>query len=251
MSHITENIQGPHEMVVSILKDELANLPVAECPARIIIVDTPEAAQAAAKVLSNEKVIGFDTETKPCFKRGVSNNVALLQLSTHNTCYLIRLNKIGLTPEIKSILENPDIIKIGVSIHDDFHQMQKLYELEPSGFIDLQKYVKEFNILDNSLARIYGILFGKRISKNQRLTNWEADHLSQAQQEYAALDAISCIQIYDYLNTGVFSPEKSIYYRSIEEVRPIQPIQILPENTDTTSDTNIPNKKSGSSKRKK
>lgn len=213
---------------VSITKQELASLPAAAFPGEIVLVDSEEGVHSAVKALRAESIIGFDTETKPSFRRGQSNHVALLQLSTHSTCFLFRLNHIGLNPEVRDLLEDPDILKIGVSIHDDFHNLRKLYNLNPSGFIDLQSYVKDFDILDNSLSRIYGILFGKRISKGQRLTNWEAPELTLHQQEYASLDAYACIQIYDHLNTEGFNPSESPYYRTMEEIHPTQ--QVNSEN---------------------
>lgn len=205
---------------VTISKEELAQLPLVTYSGNIRLVDTEELAEEAAKELRNETEIGFDTETKPSFKRGQTNNVALLQLSTHTVCYLFRLNKIGLPHCVKKILEDEKIVKIGVSIHDDFHNLHKLYSLEPAGFIDLQSFVKKYNINDNSLARIYAILFGHRISKGQRLTNWEADTLSSGQQHYAALDALACIRIYDYLLSGNFNPLESPYLREIPEEHP-------------------------------
>ncbi len=208
------------ERVVSISKQELAVLPVAAFPGKIVMVDRPEKVSEAVSALCAEAVIGFDTETKPSFRRGHSNNVALLQLSTHTTCYLFRLNMIGMYPEVRRLLENPDIIKIGVSIHDDFHNLHKLYDMTPQGFIDLQSYVKDYDIIDNSLSRIYAILFGKRISKGQRLTNWEAPELTIHQQEYASLDAYACIQIYDHLNRYGFDPASSPYYHTLEELHP-------------------------------
>lgn len=213
------------ERVVSISKQELAVLPVAAFPGNIVVVDRPEKVSEAVCALCAETVIGFDTETKPSFRRGHSNNVALLQLSTHTTCYLFRLNMIGMFPEVRELLENPDILKIGVSIHDDFHNLHKLYDMKPQGFIDLQSYVKDYDILDNSLSRIYAILFGKRISKGQRLTNWEAPELTSHQQEYASLDAYACIQIYDHLNQNGFDPAASPYYHTLEELHPAPVVQ--------------------------
>lgn len=211
------NIQVPVRYKVSISKEELATLPIASYPGRIVMVDSDEDVINAVDTLRKETVIGFDTETKPSFKRGRSNNVALLQLSTHETCFLFRLNHIGLHDQVRSLLEDSNILKIGVSIHDDFHNLRKLYNLEPAGFIDLQSYVKDFEIADNSLARIYAILFGRRISKGQRLTNWEANHLTNHQQEYASLDAYACIQIYDLLTSQGFNPAQSPYYRPVED----------------------------------
>ena len=217
MSEKNENkdTQQPEVWGVSIAKDELAALPAASYKGEVTVIDTPEKVAEAVAVLGKESVIGFDTETRPSFRKGQSYQVALLQLSTHERCFLIRLNKIGLPAPIKAILEDYNIKKIGVSIHDDFHNLNKVYNLEPQGFIDLQSYVKPFGITDNSLSRIYAILFEKRISKGQRLTNWEAPELTVHQQEYAALDALACISIYDYLNQEGFEAANSKYYRIV------------------------------------
>ncbi len=203
--------------IVSISKEELAALPAASYQGDIILVDTISDAEKAVGILSQESIIGFDTETKPSFKKRQSNKVALLQLSSHTTCFLFRLNHIGMTEPLKRLLENKDIIKIGLSIHDDFHNLNQLCKINPDGFIDLQQYVKSHKIADNSLSRIYGILFNQRISKGQRLTNWEADELSAHQQAYAALDAHACIQIYDYLNSGRFDPMTSRHLKDAPE----------------------------------
>ena len=195
-------------------------MPIVSYSGGITLVDNEAGVAAAAECLAKETVIGFDTETKPAFKRGQTNNVALLQLSTRSHCFLFRLNRIGLPVEIKNILENNSILKIGVSIHDDFHNLNKLYQLEPRGFVDLQTFVKPYHIADNSLARIYAVLFGMRISKSQRLTNWEAEELTPHQQAYAALDALACVEIYRHLIDFGFDYENSPYYREIEVPNP-------------------------------
>lgn len=200
----------------SITKTELAELPAETYAGTIHLIDTAEAAEQAAAALSNEKMIGFDTETKPSFRRGERHSVSLLQLSSPTDTYLFRLNHIGMPPCVTSLLENSEILKIGVSIHDDFLNLHKKFELDPHGFVDLQNYVKEFNISDNSLSRIYGILFDKRISKGQRLSNWEAPVLTQYQQEYAALDAQACLTIYIHLHDNGFDYNKSKYYREFD-----------------------------------
>lgn len=203
---------------VSISKEELAGLPVAEYVGEVVLVDSEEEAEAAIAELSKADLIGFDTETRPSFKKGMTNTVSLMQLATRSRCFLFRLNHIGLLQGLKDLLGNPEIPKIGLSIHDDFHNLRKLDDrIDPQGFVDLQHYVKQFYITDNSLARIYGILFGKRISKGQRLTNWEASSLTPHQQLYAALDARACIEIFDFLSAGLFDPQKSSYCRLIVE----------------------------------
>lgn len=187
----------------------MSELPTCVYPAAITIVDSAAVAHSALRVLAKEKIVGFDTETRPSFKKGQSHKVALMQISTAERCFLFRLNKIGICAELKNFLENPDIIKVGLSVHDDFAVLRRSANLDPQGFVDLQQLVKEYRITDISLTKIYGIIFGEKISKNQRLTNWEADELTPAQQAYASLDAWACLKIYNYLKAGNFDPLKS------------------------------------------
>lgn len=209
---MSENVVPYH---VSISKEELAKLPIVHYKGNIHLIDRPEEVEDAIRQLRCGDVLGFDTETRPCFKKGQHHTVSLLQLSTRTDCWLFRLNKIGMPDIIKDLLEDKGVKKIGLSVHDDFHNLRQLRELTPAGFIDLQPYVKDYDIADNSLARIYGIVFGKRISKNQQLSNWEAPELSTAQKRYASLDALACISIYDYLESGKFIPSESTYYKEI------------------------------------
>lgn len=204
------------EYYVSISKEELAELPAAPFCGKLQVVDTPEQMQQAVNTLRKSGIIGFDTETRPSFKRGQSYTVSLLQLSTKTHCFLFRINKIGLRPELIDLLEDPTLMKVGLSIHDDFHSLNKLAPVQPQGFVELQQYVKQYRIQDNSLSRIYGILFGQRISKGQRLTNWEASELTSYQQTYAALDAMACIRIYEHVTSGKFNPSLSKYVHSPE-----------------------------------
>lgn len=200
---------------VTISKEELSKLPATHFAGKIHVVERAEDVKKALRTLRKSDVVGFDTETRPSFKKGQHHVVALLQLSTRTQAFLFRLNRIGMTDEIKAFLEDENVHKIGLSLHDDFHNLNKLRELEPQGFIDLQPFVKQYNIADNSLSRIYAVIFGKRISKSQQLTNWEAERLTPAQQAYASLDALACIHIYDEITSGRFIPEENPYYREI------------------------------------
>lgn len=197
--------------IVTISKDKLATLPAAEYKGKISVVDDYNKLTEAITQIKKSTVIGFDTETRPSFKKGLYYNVGLIQLATNDCTYLFRTNIIGYPKELITILEDPEILKVGLSIHDDFHNLKKVAEFEPHGFIDLQSFVKEYKIADNSLSRVYGILFDKRISKAQRLSNWESAELSEAQMAYASLDAWACIVIYDYLKNGKFDPKSSKY----------------------------------------
>lgn len=208
---------------VSIAKDYLSSLPTVPYDLTPTLVDTQEGVEAAVEVLRKADIIGFDTETKPNFRKGGLNKVALLQLHTRTQSFLFRLNKIGLPDAVKALLEDESKLKIGLSIHDDFHSLSKLKPLTPAGFIDLQPYVKQFKIADNSLARIYAIVFGKKISKSQQLSNWEATELTPAQMAYASLDALACIQIYEELNSGRFNPEASEFWCQVPPPPPPPP----------------------------
>ena len=198
-------------MNISISKQQLAALPPAHYHGSIVIVDDPSGVESAIAHLRKTDLIGFDTETRPSFKKGQSYKVALLQLSSYETCFLFRLNKIGMPAMLKDLLEDREIKKVGLSIHDDFRNLNKIQQINPQGFVELQSYVTQWSIIDKSLSKLYGILFGKRLSKSQRLTNWEAEQLAEAQQNYAALDAQACTEIYEYLRDGKFNPEESPY----------------------------------------
>ena len=197
---------------IKISKEVIATRPVETFPGRIVVIDHENQANEAAERLSHEPIIGFDTETRPTFKKGQSNHVALMQLSTHDTCYLFRLNRMGFPPSLKRLLEDEHLLKVGISLKDDFCMLNRLHngELTPRNFVELQKLVKKFGIEDQSLQKIYGIVAGKKISKGQRLSNWEADHLTESQQLYAATDAWSCIKIYEILQSGAFQVPTSL-----------------------------------------
>ncbi|MDE6514118.1 MAG: 3'-5' exonuclease domain-containing protein 2 [Muribaculaceae bacterium] len=180
-------------------KAALAQLPAEQFTGRIEIIQTLDRAVKAVKFLMDQPLVGFDTETRPNFRKYDNHKVSLMQLSTPDICFLIRLNRVGLFPELREFLESEKVTKIGLSTKDDFHVLNRLAPIEPKGFIELQQLVKNYGIGEASLTKIYALLFGKRISKAQRLSNWEAVELTLAQQRYAALDAYACLRIYNQL----------------------------------------------------
>ena len=124
----------------------------------------------------------------------------MVQLSTDDTCFLFRLNYMGFPASLGRLLGNADVMKIGLSLRDDFNSLRKRVEINPQNFLDIQSLVLQYGIEEASLQKIYAILFGKKISKGQRLSNWETDILTEQQKRYAALDAWACLQIYKQLN---------------------------------------------------
>ncbi len=183
----------------NIEKSEIAGMPTAVFSGRIITIDTVDDTDKAVKALSAERLIGIDTETRPSFRKGVQHEVALIQLSTADTCFLIRLNRTGMPDSLVSLLENSAITKVGLSLHDDYQMLCRRRKFKAGGFLDLQQHVTRFGIEEKSLQKIFAIVFGERISKSQQLTNWENDVLTDKQKLYAATDAWACLEIYKRL----------------------------------------------------
>lgn len=181
-------------------KNEISTMPTAAFEGRIITIDTPQAVDQAIIALSKESHVGIDTETRPSFRKGVQHDVSLIQLSTLDTCFLIRLNRTGMPASLIAFLENKDIAKIGLSLHDDYQGLCKRRKFKAGNFIDLQKEVGKYGIEEMSLQKIFAIMFAQRISKSQQLTNWENDVLTDKQKLYAATDAWACLKIYNELN---------------------------------------------------
>ena len=188
-----------NQYATHIEKSEISTMPTVTFEGRIITVDTVKDTDIAIKALSAEKIIGIDTETRPSFRKGVQHDVSLIQLSTEDTCFLIRLNRVGMPDSLVSLLENKKIAKIGLSLHDDKQALHKRRKFNAEGFVELQQFVKKYGIEEMSLQKIFAIIFKQRISKSQQLSNWENDVLTDRQKIYAATDAWSCLKIYKQL----------------------------------------------------
>lgn len=183
----------------TITNDEANALPAAQFRGEIIIIDNDDQVEAMCQYLSEQAILGFDTETRPSFKAGVSNRVALLQLSSAERCYLIRLCRIKLHTPILKLLCDPAILKIGADVKGDLHSLHQLRNFKEQGFVDLQHIAIDWGVEEKSLRKMSAIVLGKRVSKAQRLSNWEASQLTPQQQLYAATDAWVCIKIYKKL----------------------------------------------------
>lgn len=178
-------------------KRVIGDLPQVLFPGKIVsVISESEADKAVAYLLSCD-ILGVDTETKPTFRKGQNHKVSLLQVASKDICFLFRLNRIGITDSIKKLLENKKVPMVGLSWHDDILSLHKRREFSPGYFIDLQNIVGEIGIKDLSLQKLYANIFHQKISKRQRLTNWDADILTERQREYAATDAWTCINLYE------------------------------------------------------
>lgn len=205
------------ELPNKINKSDLVDKPRVSFDGIVEEIDTEDRAQKAIEILSKEKVVGFDTETRPSFTRGVTHKIALLQLSTGKNAYLFRLNKMGIPDCVAGFLSNPDIKKVGISIKDDFHSLASRRKLDPAGFVELQDLCGEMGIEEKGLQKLYGLLFNERISKNQQLSNWEIDSLTESQRQYAAIDAWACLKIYNYVSELKQSRDYRIIRKDAEE----------------------------------
>ena len=182
-------------------KDEINDLSIETFKGNIIIIDSEKLVKDACDYLSSCKVVGFDTESKPAFQKGVENTLSLIQLASEEKCFLFRINVMDTIPKpLNDFLTSKKTKKVGLSLKDDFARIKKFTTKNPENTIDIQNVIEKYNIEDKSLKKIYATLFKKRITKKQQLSNWDAEELSKAQQMYAAIDAWACLKIYEKLN---------------------------------------------------
>ena len=196
-----------NNFINKISNEQTALLPAVEFRGKILLVEQERDIAEACKQLAQQPQIGFDTETRPSFRPGVTFRVSLLQLSTPTVCYLFRLNKIPLAKPILQLLENKEVLKIGADVAGDLRSLRQIRHFRNGGFVDLQTIAPQWGIEEKSLRKLSAIVLGQRVSKAQRLSNWEAATLTDKQQLYAATDAWVCTRIYEQL---LRTPKKPI-----------------------------------------
>ena len=207
-------------------KKEITALPLVVFTGRIISIISPKETDKAVDYLLAADILGVDTETKPAFHRGEQHQVCLLQVSTRDTCFLFRLNHTGITPAIKRLLEDTTVKKIGLSWHDDLRALKARESFTPGLFIDLQDVVSQLGVQDLSLQKLYANFFQQKISKRQRLSNWEAPVLTDKQKQYAAIDAWSCINLYE----EIARLKRTHDFELVEEQEPATTAGVVAEN---------------------
>ncbi|WP_297152742.1 3'-5' exonuclease [uncultured Prevotella sp.] len=194
-------------------------LPLVEYPYKINVILNEYEAERAVDYLLTCDILGVDTETKPAFRRGQNHKVALLQVATRDQCFLFRLNHLGMPQSVIRLLSNRMVPMVGLSWHDDIMSLHRRAEFTPGWFIDIQDIIGNLGIEDKSLQKLYANLFGEKISKRQRLTNWEADILSDKQKEYAAIDAWACINLYDEIMRLMATNDYELIKVAEEEIK--------------------------------
>ena len=175
---------------------DILNLPYRSFSGKIITINQLVQMNGMGKHLCAQPFVGFDTETKPAFKKGQKHKVALVQVATASEAFLFRICKMGIPDDLVRLFEDENVLKIGVALRDDLAQLRNLRPFTPKGFVDLQPYVKQFGIQDNGLKKLVANILGFRISKGQQTSNWEEETLTDAQIEYAATDAWVCHEMY-------------------------------------------------------
>jgi len=174
-------------------------MPVAAFEGEVIVVDKEEMVEPAVSYLRTQRVLGVDTESRPSFQRGLHYPTALVQIASHERCYLFRLTHVGMPEQLAGLFADPDICKVGLAFKDDINGLRRRRNFTPANCIDVQKMVAQYGILDLGLQKIFAICFGKKISKAQQLTNWENSHLTPEQARYASTDAWATLLIYEDL----------------------------------------------------
>jgi ribonuclease D len=180
-------------------KELLQWMPVAAFEGEVIVVDQEDQIQEAVAYLRTQKVIGVDTEARPSFQRGIHYPTALVQIASHERCYLFRLTHVGMPQALADLFADPGICKVGLAFKDDINGLRRRRNFTPANCIDVQSMVPQYGILDLGLQKIFAICFGKKISKAQQLTNWENSHLTAEQARYASTDAWATLLIYEDL----------------------------------------------------
>jgi ribonuclease D len=186
-----------------ISKEQVAELDLIQFEGPIQLIDNLESFHEAIQVIAREPILGIDTETRPSFKKGTVYPTSLIQLSSLEQSWILRVSRIGYPKELLRLLSEEHPLKVGLSLHDDLRRLRSDFQFEPMGFLDLQQYVEAFRIEEKGLKKLSGIVLGRRISKSQQVSNWDADLLTEAQLRYAATDAWICLKIYYKLRESI------------------------------------------------
>lgn len=188
-----------------ITKEEVADLELIQYEGPIMVIDSMESFDREIGQIMKIPILGFDTETRPSFRKGKSYPTALIQISTEDRAWLLRVSRIGYPEKLVALLSNGEILKVGLGLNDDLRRMRSDFHFNPAGFLDLQQYVTAFRIEEKGLKKLSGIVLGRRISKSQQVSNWDSDLLTEAQLRYAATDAWICLEIYNALKNSISS----------------------------------------------
>lgn len=189
-----ENKKG--ETQIYLTRDQINQLPLHRYDGVVRLIGSDEDLAQTIPSLSKEKLFGFDTETRPTFKKGKSYLPSLLQLAGQKAVYIFQLRNLTFPNALIDILSNPKIKKAGVALDFDIKELQKISPFTPASFVELGKLASECGIGNKGLRGLAACVLGFRISKGVKTSNWERNDLTKAQIRYAATDAWVSREIY-------------------------------------------------------
>ncbi len=202
MQGLIENSNKEDAVAKGIAKDMINKLPLYRYDGPIEIVSSPSDVDRAVKILTKENLLGFDTESQPSFKRGVTHLPSLIQLAAKDVVFIFQLHLIEGMSAFAPLFENSQILKAGVGINDDLMRLKKMAPFNESGFVEISHITDRLVISNKGLRGLAGYLLGVRISKNMQLSNWGQKDLTHSQIIYAATDAWISREIYLKLNSS-------------------------------------------------
>jgi ribonuclease D len=185
-----------------ISREEVEKLGLIQYEGPIKVIQSEDEFESEIESITAHPILGFDTESKPSFKKGKVFPTSMIQLSSSEMAWLIRVSRLGYPERLKELLSSGETIKVGSGLNDDLRRMRSDFQFEPAGFLDLQRYVEAFQIREKGLKKLSAIVLGRRISKSQQVSNWDAEILTEAQLRYAATDAWICLEIYNALRNS-------------------------------------------------
>jgi ribonuclease D len=186
----------PPDLLREISREAMLELPIRRYEGEIRLVETAQALERAAADIFQEASIGFDTETRPAFRKGESHPPALAQVATARAVYLFPLQRLDFSATLGELLAERAIVKAGVALGEDLRQLQGLFAFEPAAVTDLGHVAKRHGLKQTGVRNLAGIFLGARITKGAKTTNWAARRLTAQQMTYAATDAWICRELY-------------------------------------------------------
>ncbi|MCU8092565.1 3'-5' exonuclease domain-containing protein 2 [Shewanella sp. SM20] len=184
---------------------ELAALAAFEFQHVRIEVVEPSEFNTVLALLQAEQVLGFDTETRASFERGVQHPLSLIQIATVDTCYLFQHAILGEQfTQLKALLEDETILKVGVGLRSDAHALRRQWGINVASTLDLNWALAQLGAeKEMGTRQLVAALLGVRIDKPKKVTlsNWQLVPLSSAQIHYAAADALAALKCFNALIT--------------------------------------------------
>jgi ribonuclease D len=186
----------PADFPRSIAREALNVLPLCRWDGAVHVIATPDRLDRAIDDIGGERVLGFDTETRPAFRVGESYLPSLVQLATSTAVYLFQVQQVDCAAALRGVFADARIVKAGVSVADDLRKLKQVFAFEDQSVLDLGRIAKRHGLAQTGVRNLVGIFLGTRVPKGAQTTNWAAPQLTPQQIAYAATDAWACRELY-------------------------------------------------------